>query len=74
MMSDPSQWEKWRYIDAIHDYNSMIEELKKMYEQKPGTNRYIRYRIESEMKEAKRDWQKLWLNMTTLRNTRQGLQ
>jgi hypothetical protein len=55
MMSDPNQWEKWRYIDAIHNYNSMIEELQKMYEQTPGTNRYIRYRIESEMKEAKRD-------------------
>jgi hypothetical protein len=26
-----------------------------MYEQTPATNRYIRHRIESEMKEAKRD-------------------
>ena len=58
MLNDPAEWEKFRCLDAIHNYNSIIDELQKMYEQTPATNRYIRHRIESEMKEAKRDLEK----------------
>jgi len=26
-------WEKFRYVDTINDYNSLIEEFEKLYEQ-----------------------------------------
>jgi hypothetical protein len=42
MMNDPNQWEKWRYIDTLYDYNNIIAELQKLYEQTPVTNRFIR--------------------------------
>jgi hypothetical protein len=55
LMNDPEYFEKWRYIDTINDYNSIIEELQKLYEQIPATDRFVRARIQSEMKESKRD-------------------
>jgi hypothetical protein len=54
-MNDPEYFEKWRYIDTINDYNSIIAEFQKLYEQTPVTQRYTRARIQSEMKESKRD-------------------
>jgi hypothetical protein len=32
-MKDPEYFEKWRYIDTISDYNSIIEGLQKLYDQ-----------------------------------------
>jgi len=55
MMNDPNRWEKFRYIDAIYDYNNIIEEFQKSYEQTPVTQRYARARILSGMKRAKRE-------------------
>ena len=54
-MNDPEYFEKWRYVDTINDYSSLIEEFQKLYEQTPVTQRYARARIQSEMKESKRD-------------------
>ena len=52
MMNDPEYFEKWRYIDSINDYNSIIE---KLYEQTPQTDRYARVRILSGMRQSKRE-------------------
>jgi hypothetical protein len=52
---DPEQFEKWKYIDTINDYNSIIEEFQKLYEQTPVTDHFIRARIQSGLKESKRD-------------------
>jgi hypothetical protein len=54
MMNDPEYFEKWRFKDTINDYNMIIEEFQKSYEQTPVTQRYARARILSGMKRAKR--------------------
>jgi hypothetical protein len=54
-MNDPKQFEKWRYIDNINDYNNIIEEFQKLYEQTPVTNRFTRARILNGIKQSKRD-------------------
>jgi len=48
-------WEKFRYIDTINDYNMIIDEFQKSFEQTPVTQRYTRARILSGMKRAKRE-------------------
>jgi hypothetical protein len=55
MINDPVYFEKSRYIDTINDYNSIIEELQKLYEQTPVTQRYARPRIISGMRKSKRE-------------------
>jgi hypothetical protein len=55
VMNDPEYWEKFRYIDTINDYNSIIEEFEKLYEQTPVTQRYARARIISGIRKSKRD-------------------
>src|SRR5919198_6296724 len=44
MMNDPEYFEKFRYIDTINDYNSVIEKCQKLYDNTPVTNenRFIR--------------------------------
>ena len=54
-MNDPEYWEKFRYIDTINDYKSIIEEFQKQYEQTPVTQRNTRARIQSELKKSKRE-------------------
>jgi hypothetical protein len=54
-MNHPEYFEKWRFKDTINDYNSIIEEFQKSYEQTPITQRYARARILSGMKKAKRE-------------------
>jgi hypothetical protein len=48
-------WEKFRYTDTIRDYNMILDEFQKSYEQTPVTQRYTRARILSGMKRAKRE-------------------
>jgi ElaB/YqjD/DUF883 family membrane-anchored ribosome-binding protein len=57
LMNDPEYFEKWRYTDTINDYNSIIEEFEKLYEQTPptATQQYARARILSGMKQSKRE-------------------
>ena len=57
MMNDPEYFEKWRFKDTINDYNSIMEELQKLYEQTPATvtNRFIRARSLSTMKRAQKE-------------------
>ena len=74
LMNDPEQFEKWRYIDTINEYNILIAEFQKLYDNTPTTNHFMRARIQSGMKKSKTDLQKLWLNMRFSRNTRRELQ
>jgi hypothetical protein len=55
MMHEPNQWEKFRFRDAIYDYENIIAELEKLYEITPTSDHYMRARIQSELKEAKRE-------------------
>jgi hypothetical protein len=54
-MNDPEQFEKERYIDSINVYNSILDELQKLYEQTPMTDRFARARILRGMKQSKRE-------------------
>jgi hypothetical protein len=55
MMNDPAEWEKFRYKDAIDDYNMIIAECQKMYNMTPVPSRLIRARLLSTLKRAERD-------------------
>jgi hypothetical protein len=54
LMNDPKEFEKFRYVDTINDYNKIIEESQKLYEQIPVTKRFTRARILNGMKQSKR--------------------
>jgi hypothetical protein len=54
-MNDPEYFEKWRYIDTINVYNSIIEEFQKLYDNTSVTDRFARARILTGMKQSKRD-------------------
>ena len=55
LMNDPEYFEKWRFKDTINDYNSIIEEFQKLYEQTPVTQRYAHARIQSGLKKSKKE-------------------
>jgi hypothetical protein len=55
LLNDPNQFEKERYIDSINVYSRVIEELQKLYEQTPITQRYARARIQSGLNKSKRE-------------------
>jgi hypothetical protein len=55
-MNDPEYFEKWRFKDTINDYNMIIKEFEKLYEQTPTTNHFMRSRIVSGMRKSKRDF------------------
>ena len=55
MMNDLEYFERWRHIDTINDYNSIIEEFQKLYEQTPVANHFARARIISGMKQSKKE-------------------
>jgi|SRR6476661_3844213 len=55
LMNDPNEFEKKRYIDSINVYSSVVEDLQKLYDQIPATQRYARARILSGMKKSKRE-------------------
>jgi hypothetical protein len=55
MMNDPEYFERWRFKDTINDYNSIIEECQKLYEQTPVTSRLTRATCLSTMKRAQRE-------------------
>jgi hypothetical protein len=74
MMNDPDKCEKFKYTDAIYDYKNIVAELEKLYEQRPASDRYMRARIQSGLKESKRELAKILLNIGCLRNTKQELQ
>jgi hypothetical protein len=52
MMNDPEYFEKWRFKDTISDYNSIIEEFEKLYEQTPASDHFIRARSLGGIKRA----------------------
>jgi hypothetical protein len=52
MMNDPEYFEKWRFKDTINDYNMIIGECQKLYDNTPVTNRLTRATCLSTMKRA----------------------
>ena len=40
LMNDPEYFEKWRYIDTINEYNSLIAEFQKLHENTPASDRF----------------------------------
>jgi hypothetical protein len=54
-MNDPKYFEEWRFKDIINDYNMIIKEFEKLYEQTPATDRYVRARIISGLKKSEKD-------------------
>ena len=55
VLSYSEEWENFSYKEAIFDYTNIIAELQKLYEQTPTSDRYMRARISSRLKEAKRE-------------------
>ena len=57
MMNDPECFERFRYIDTINNYNLVIDECQKLYDNTPATatNRFIRARSLGTMKRAQRE-------------------
>ena len=54
MMNDPEYFEKWRYVDTINDYNIIIAEFQKLYEETLAGDRFIRAAIQSGLKKSKK--------------------
>jgi hypothetical protein len=54
LMNEPEYFEKWRYTDTINDYNNLIVEFQKLYENTPATDRFARAKILSGMKKSKK--------------------
>jgi hypothetical protein len=48
LVNDPNEFEKCRYKDTINDYNNLIAEFQKLYEQTPASNHFMRARIKVE--------------------------
>ena len=55
LTNDPEYFEKWRYIDTINNYNSIIEEFQKLYDKTPAADRSARAKILNGMKQSKRE-------------------
>jgi hypothetical protein len=54
-MNDPHQYEKERYVDAIDEYNCIIDELQKLYDKTPASDRFVRLKILNGMEQTKRE-------------------
>lgn len=54
LMNDPAYYERWFYKDTINNYNMLLEEFTKHYEQTPVTQRLARARLRSVIKRGER--------------------
>jgi hypothetical protein len=55
MMNDPDYYEQSRFKDTIDEYNNLIAESQKHYEQTPITNLFMRAKFKSVIRECKKD-------------------
>jgi len=55
LTSDLDYFEQFFYKDVINDYNNIIEQLQKQYEQTPASDYFMRARIQSGLEQSKRD-------------------
>ena len=55
IINNSDTFEKLRFIDAIDDYTTMIDELEKLLEQTPATDRNTRARIQSGIEQSKEE-------------------
>jgi hypothetical protein len=60
LMSNPEQFERFRYIDTINDYKTIITVMETHYAYTPVTQDYAktRTRLKSELNEAKKALEK----------------
>jgi hypothetical protein len=55
-MNDPEYFEQWRFKDTIDDYNMIIAECQKLYDNNSNTeDRFIRDKSVSTIKRAQRE-------------------
>jgi hypothetical protein len=59
LMNDPCEFEKFRYVDTINEYNNVIAELQKLYDSTPPTNRFIRASCLKGLKSVQKDLAKI---------------
>jgi hypothetical protein len=74
MMNDPEYFEKWRFKDTINNYNMLLGEFEKRYEQTPVTQRLTRATIRSAIKRAERELVKALAEYDKFKALRPGLQ
>ena len=55
LMNDPACFERFVYTDTIDNYQSIIEQLQKEYDEQTSTNIFERARIMSGLIRAKRE-------------------
>jgi hypothetical protein len=55
MMNDPDFYEQWRFLDTIDEYNNLIAESQKHYEQTPLADLFMRAKFQSVIRECKKD-------------------
>ena len=60
-------FEKWRYIDTINVYNSIIEEFQRLYNKTPTIDRLARDEILDGMEQSKRDLAKIHAEYETFK-------
>jgi hypothetical protein len=66
MMSHPNAWEQFRYLDPMHDYNDIIEDLHEEYEE--ASDYFTRARIITLLKHAERELARTMAEYETFKN------
>ena len=59
LMNDPKQFEKERFIDSINEFNRIINEFQKLYDETPSTDYLVRAEILDGIKQSKIDLSKI---------------
>jgi hypothetical protein len=59
LLSDPDYFAKFRYLDAIDDYNSIIRDCQELLELTPLSDYHTREKLVYVLQEAKRDLAKV---------------
>jgi hypothetical protein len=55
LMNDPEYFEQYRYIDTIAQYQSIIADSQKEYDQTPLQDQHTRHKLRYVLREAKKD-------------------
>ena len=55
LMNDPKQFEKERFIGSINEFNRIIKEFEKLYDETPTTDHLIRDEILYGIEQSERD-------------------
>jgi hypothetical protein len=71
IMNERQNFEDWRYKHTINNYNTMIAELHKMYDS--NTDGFMRSRIQSTLKQSKRELAKLQIQYEKFKRVRTAI-